>query len=55
MEDSPDETPWECSDIYIFGKMETFSKRLIKVSIAETESKLHFFFGHLTYFRLKKS
>lgn len=32
MENSPDETPWHCSDIYIFGKMETFSRRLNKVN-----------------------
>lgn len=31
MEESPDETPWECSDMYIFGKMDTFNIRLDKI------------------------
>ncbi|XP_058453053.1 dynein axonemal heavy chain 8 [Malaya genurostris] len=31
MEESPDENPWDCSDMYIFGKMDTFNVRLDKI------------------------
>ncbi|XP_062548437.1 dynein axonemal heavy chain 8 [Armigeres subalbatus] len=31
MEEASDETPWECSDMYIFGKMDTFNARLDKI------------------------
>ncbi|XP_055595824.1 dynein axonemal heavy chain 8 [Uranotaenia lowii] len=31
MEEAEDETPWECSDMYIFGKLDTFNARLDKI------------------------
>jgi len=44
MEESPNETPWECSRVLIFGNMDTFRLRLKKIkdvmSIALTYSVL---------------
>lgn len=33
MKEAADEKPFDCSDMYIFGKFETFKKRLLKVGI----------------------
>lgn len=32
MMEAADERPFDCSEMYIFGKFETFRKRLVKVS-----------------------
>lgn len=31
MEENPQETTWDCSDVAIFGRLETFNTRLNKI------------------------
>lgn len=42
VEESPDEKPFEVSEMYVFGKFGTFKTRIIKVTLIPVFTRTHY-------------